>query len=101
MGIDNLLTNVSLYWFTGTAGSSANLYYEAAHDPSAWAAKPRSPVPTGVALAPTDITIRRFAERDSVITHWTELDRGGNFLALEQPGGYIDDVRRFFTGLAP
>jgi pimeloyl-ACP methyl ester carboxylesterase len=94
---DHLLTNVSLYWFTGTAGSSANLYYEMAHDPSAWAPKERSPVPTAVLLAKnTDITIRRFAERDSVITRWTEIDRGGNFLALEQPAAYVEDVRAFF-----
>ncbi len=36
---DLLLTDVSLYWFTGTAGSSANTYWEAAHDPSAWRRK--------------------------------------------------------------
>jgi epoxide hydrolase len=98
VGLDTLLTNVSLYWFTGTAGSSANLYYEMAHDPAAWAPKKRSPVPTAVVLARgTDITIRRFAERDSVITRWTELDRGGNFLSLEQPGAYVEDVRAFFA----
>lgn len=97
---DLLLTNVSLYWFTGTAGSSANLYYETAHDPAAWAPKERSTVPTGVALARnTDITIRRFAERDSTITHWSELDRGGNFLALEQPAAFAEDVRTFFGSL--
>jgi hypothetical protein len=33
---DRILTNVSLYWFTGTAGSSANLYYETYHDDSIW-----------------------------------------------------------------
>jgi len=97
---DLLLTNVSLYWFTGTAGSSANLYYEAAHDPVAWAPKPRSTVPTGVALARnTDITIRRYAERDAPVTHWTEMDRGGNFLSLEQPAAYTADVRAFFASL--
>ena len=97
---DLLLTNVSLYWFTGTAGSSANLYYENAHDPAAWAPKPRSTVPTGVALARnTDITIRRYAERDAPVTHWTELDKGGNFLSLEQPAAYAEDVRAFFGGL--
>ncbi len=100
VGRDNLLTNVSLYWFTGTAGSSANLYYEAAHDPSAWAPKERSTVPTGIALARhTDVTIRRFAERDSVVTHWTEFERGGNFLALEQPAAFSDDLRTFFSGI--
>ncbi|MET0418499.1 MAG: epoxide hydrolase, partial [Actinoplanes sp.] len=58
VGRDLLLANVSLYWFTGTAGSSANLYWEVAHDPAAWAPKPKSTVPMGVALGVTDITVR-------------------------------------------
>ncbi|AWZ09070.1 MULTISPECIES: epoxide hydrolase family protein [unclassified Streptomyces] len=98
VGRDRLLANISVYWFTGTAGSSADLYYEAAHDPGAWAPKPRGTVPTGVAVAlPTDIAIRRFAERDHHVTHWTELERGGNFLSLEQPEAFVSDVRTFFA----
>lgn len=90
-----------LYWFTGTAGSAASLYYEAAHDPNAWTPKPRVTVPTGFAVAlSTDVTIRRFAERDSDVVHWTQLDRGGNFLALEQPAAYVDDIRAFFANPA-
>ncbi|MEU8813411.1 epoxide hydrolase family protein [Actinoplanes sp. NPDC048796] len=100
VGIDLLLTNVSLYWFTGTAGSSANLYWEAAHDPAAWAPKPRSTFPLGVALGVTDITIRRFADRDTPVTHWTELPAGGNFLSAEEPKLFIDDVRAFFSSLS-
>jgi pimeloyl-ACP methyl ester carboxylesterase len=96
---DLLLTNVSLYWFTGTAGSSANTYWEAAHDPSAWAPKEKSVVPLGVALAVTDITVRRYAERDAPVVHWTELPSGGNFLPAEQPKAYAEDVRAFFAGL--
>ena len=96
---DLLLTNVSLYWFTGTAGSSANLYWEMAHDPAAWAPKPKSAVPLGVALGVTDVTIRRFAERDTPVTHWTELPSGGNFLSAEQPELFSDDVRAFFRSL--
>jgi pimeloyl-ACP methyl ester carboxylesterase len=101
VGRDTLLTNISVYWFSGTAGSSANLYYEMAHDPAGWAPKDRSPVPTAVLLAAnTDITIRRFAERDSVVVRWTEIERGGNFLSLEQPDAYATDVRAFFDGLS-
>jgi len=100
VGRDTLLTNVSVYWFSGTAGSSANLYYEMSHDPAGWAPKDRSPVPTAVLLAANvDITIRRFAERDSVVVRWTEIERGGNFLSLEQPDAYADDVRAFFDEL--
>ncbi|MGY0235318.1 epoxide hydrolase family protein [Longispora urticae] len=101
VGIDNLLTNISVYWFTGTAGSSANLYYESAHDPAAWAPKPRGTVPTAViATATTDVAIRRFAERDHNVTRWTEVERGGNFLSLEQPAALVDDVREFFRSVA-
>ncbi|WP_436775060.1 epoxide hydrolase family protein [Yinghuangia sp. YIM S09857] len=97
---DHLLTNVSLYWFTATAGSSANLYYESAHDASAWAPRDRGTVPTGVALAlSTDIAVRRFAERDHNVTYWSELERGGNFLPLEQPQAFLDDIRGFFRSV--
>lgn len=97
---DLLLTNVSLYWFTGSAGSSATLYYEMAHDASAWAPKERGTVPTGVAVAlSTDVAIRRFAERDSNVVHWSELERGGNFLPAEQPAAFVEDVRTFFASL--
>src|SRR5215217_9310058 len=58
---DLLLTNVMLYWLTGTAGSSANSYYETAHA-GAWGASERSTVPTGVAVFPMDVSIRRTIE---------------------------------------
>jgi epoxide hydrolase len=97
---DLLLTNVSVYWFTGTAGSSANLYYEMAHDPSAWTPKERGTVPTAVAVAlPQDITIRRFAERTHHVTRWTEFERGGNFQSMEQPELLSNDIREFFETL--
>ncbi|MEV7907756.1 epoxide hydrolase family protein [Streptomyces anulatus] len=100
VGRDHLLTDVSVYWFTGTAGSSANLYYEMAHDPGAWAPKKRGTVPVAVAVAlSTDVAVRRFAERDLDVTRWTEFERGGNFLSLEQPGLFVEDVREFFHPL--
>ena len=60
---DKFLTNVLVYWFTGTAASSIRLYYENAHDPEAWSPKPNSGVPTGVAVfARDEVAIRRFGE---------------------------------------
>jgi len=96
---DRMLANVSIYWFTGTARSSANQYYETFHDPSAFAPKPRSTVPTGVAVFPGDVAIRRFAERTDTIIHWSEFDRGGHFAAMEAPDLPVDDIRAFFRGL--
>ncbi|HEX8051362.1 MAG TPA: epoxide hydrolase [Thermoleophilaceae bacterium] len=93
---DLLLTNVMLYWVTGTARSSATSYYERFRDPAMWAPKEPSGVPTGVAVFPTDVAIRRFAERAHRIVHWSEYEEGGHFAALEAPDVYVGDVRRFF-----
>ncbi|MGQ0849743.1 MAG: epoxide hydrolase family protein, partial [Actinomycetota bacterium] len=91
---DRLLTNVMLYWLTGTANSSARLYYENMHS-SAWG-KPASPIPTGVAVFADDYAIRRYGEAGNNIVHWTEFDRGGHFAAMEEPQLFVDDVRTFF-----
>ncbi|WP_068920519.1 epoxide hydrolase family protein [Planobispora rosea] len=97
---DALLTNVSIYWFTQTGASSAHHYYESHHDSSAWTPREPGTVPTGVAVSLSqDVAIRRFAERDHTIVHWTEFERGGHFLALEQPGPFVADVREFFRSL--
>jgi pimeloyl-ACP methyl ester carboxylesterase len=94
---DTLLTNVMLYWLTGTAGSSANVgYYEAMHSGD-WPTP--SPVPTGVAVFAHDIAIRRYAEQSNTIARWTDFDRGGHFAALEVPDLLVADIREFFRGL--
>jgi pimeloyl-ACP methyl ester carboxylesterase len=98
---DHLLTDVSIYWFTNTAASSANLYYETGHDPAGFAPKPPSGVPTGVAVSlRQDVAIRGLAERDHNVVRWTELDRGGHFLAMEAPDLLTAYVRELFRGLA-
>jgi pimeloyl-ACP methyl ester carboxylesterase len=94
---DQLLTNVMLYWLTGTAGSSARLYYDNLHADFV----PPQPVtvPTGVAVFAEDYAIRRYAERGHNIVHWTEFDRGGHFAAMEAPDLLVGDVRTFFRGV--
>lgn len=95
-GRDLLLTNVMLYWLTGTAASSSRIYKEGQ---GTWGEDQQaSTVPTGVAVLPGNISIpvRRLAERTNRIVHWTELERGGHFPALEVPDLLVDDLRRFF-----
>jgi epoxide hydrolase len=94
---DQMLTNITVYWLTRTAGSSARLYYEAARAGSSRAPVP-STVPTGVAVFPAEIAppVRRLAEQSNHIVHWSEFDRGGHFAAMEEPGVLIEDVREFF-----
>jgi epoxide hydrolase len=93
---DRMLTNVMLYWLTGTGASSAHMYYEMMHS-NAWPTP--SPVPTGVAVFAEDVAIRRYGEQLYQITQWSEFDRGGHFAALEVPQLLIGDVRAFFRGL--
>jgi microsomal epoxide hydrolase len=93
---DRLLTNISIYWFTATGGSSARLYYETAHTR---APRPEgTSAPIGVAVFPREIAppIRRFADERVPIVHWSEFDRGGHFAAMEEPDLFVDDVRAFF-----
>jgi epoxide hydrolase len=91
---DLILTDVSVYWLTGTAGSAARIYYEGART---WGQpRPRSSVPTGVAVFPNDITLRPLAERDHNVVRWTEFTRGGHFAALEAPDLLAGDIREFF-----
>ena len=98
---DQLLTNVTLYWLTRTAGSSARLYWETAHADGGWGApEPESETPTGVAVFPHDLSlpVRPIAERRNRIVRWTEPDRGGHFPAMEQPELLIGELRAFFAG---
>ncbi len=96
---DRILTDVSIYWFTATAGSAAHTYYERFNDPSMWMPQERSAVPTAVAVFPTDISIRPFASQTSNVVRWSEFDRGGHFAALEAPDLLTADIREFFRTL--
>jgi len=102
---DRILTLVSIYWLTRTAGSSAQFYYEGAEilrQATSGAAPPPISVPVGVAVFPHDpfLPVRKFADRDiATIAHWTEFDKGGHFAALEQPALLTGDVQTFFRSL--
>jgi epoxide hydrolase len=102
---DLMLDLVSVYWFTRTAGSSAQLYFEdraGVQDAQAAIKPPPLEVPVGVAAFPHDIlpAIRQFADRDiPTITHWTEAERGGHFPAMEEPALLVQDIREFVRTL--
>jgi len=93
---DQLLTIVSIYWFTQTSASAARLYWE--HRNSKEAQQYVS-VPTGVARYPKEVLRfpRPWVERAYNVTHWAEMPRGGHFAAMEQPEIFAADLRAFFT----
>jgi pimeloyl-ACP methyl ester carboxylesterase len=91
---------VSIYWFTGTGGSSARMSFESLRTGTVLVPGFRD-VPLGIAVFPKEVLYarRRWVEDDHRITRWTELARGGHFAALEEPGLLIDEVRAFFREL--
>src|SRR6266540_2688741 len=101
---DRLLTNVTVYWLTRTAGSSARLYFEYAQAlrGGGWGwPEETSSVQTGLALFPRELSlpVRHLAERANNIVQWSEFDRGGHFAAMEEPDLVVADVRKLFARL--
>jgi epoxide hydrolase len=97
---DQLLTNVSIYWFTRSGASAARFIYEGAHAGPDWGAAPATPpAPQGLALFGGDDLLRRVLDPEHKIEQWSEYERGGHFPAMEVPDLLVDDVRRFFRGV--
>jgi pimeloyl-ACP methyl ester carboxylesterase len=100
-GEEELLGHLSLYWLTDSVASSLLPY--AAHDrpPGARPAPGSVEVPVSFYLAPAEncgVPPRELAERQYPVARWTELPRGGHFLASEEPGFLADDIRAAFLG---
>ena len=104
---DQLLTNVSVYWFTASGASSAHATYEgmqawkqmeaAAGDHGGGEAEAPAGPPMGVAVFAADTTIRSIMDPGGTFAQWTEYDRGGHFPAMEVPDLVVADVRTFFA----
>ncbi|MBB5085078.1 epoxide hydrolase family protein [Nonomuraea endophytica] len=93
---DFLLTQASLYWFTGTISTSFRPYYEYAQGLTRRVQ--RVEVPTALALFPADLAQppRSWAERTYNITRYTRMPRGGHFAAHEEPELLAHDLTEFF-----
>jgi pimeloyl-ACP methyl ester carboxylesterase len=92
---DAMLNNITLYWLTATAASSARLYWESFENFKT----PEITRPLGVSIFPKEIfrPSRRWAERYyKNIVYWNELSQGGHFAAFEQPVAYVEEVRKCF-----
>jgi microsomal epoxide hydrolase len=99
---DEMLANISLYWFTGAIGSSFWPYYARLH--SGWPIPEGGTigVPMGYAAFPREILSPPRALAETVYTdirRWTEMPRGGHFAAMEQPEALAREVTAFFAGL--
>jgi len=99
--LDALLTNVIIYWATGTAGSSMRLYAESPPELLHFGPGERVPAPCAVTRCPFEAPFppRELVERCYDVRQWTELPRGGHFAAMEEPALLADDIRRFFRSV--
>ncbi|MCW2621215.1 MAG: multidrug transporter [Frankiales bacterium] len=110
----DLLTAISLYWFTGTIGSSMRLYYENRRAPVVLGRGERVEVPAGFLLEPCGLDLpgtgtllamqpgppsRIRAERAYDVRRWTVPERGCHFPALENPDLYVHELREMFRPL--
>jgi len=105
---DELLTNITIYWATGTVASSFLPYFDFVNSgPLTWMKEAvkqwtgSSDVPAAFAIFPKDISQppREWAERFFNVQRWTEMPRGGHFAAMEEPELLVEDVRAFFRPL--
>ena len=98
---DEMLDNITLYWLTGTAVSSARIYFEHAGIVGANNSGVVE-LPVGCSIFPREIVPapRSWAERFFPrLIHWNELDRGGHFAAFEQPALFTKELRDCFRSL--
>jgi pimeloyl-ACP methyl ester carboxylesterase len=100
---DDILDNVTLYWVTNTAISSARLYWDNGHNPTGGFFDPRGiKIPVAVSVFPDEIYAapRSWAERAyPKLIHYNKLDKGGHFAAWEQPQLFSEEVRAGFRTL--
>ncbi|MEH1130856.1 hypothetical protein [Micromonospora sp. CPCC 206061] len=98
---DTLLTIITLYWASGTIGSSFRQYFDFEHN----SPRPDITVPAAftVSSEPSMANFpREIAERACTdIRHWSEPGSGGHFMPLEEPDLLAGELRQFFTSLRP
>lgn len=100
LGADRILDHVATYWFSRSAASGAQMYWEVRQ--AAATVMPTVDGPTGVSLFPHDILLptEEWAKAQYTdLRMWREHDRGGHFAAMEQPDLLVGDIRDFFRPL--
>ncbi len=99
---DQMLADISFYWFTACIGASFWPYYDRLHSPWMVSEGKTIDVPLGYAQFPCEILRppRVIAEKVfSDIRRWSVMPKGGHFAAMEQPEALAYEVAAFFREL--
>jgi pimeloyl-ACP methyl ester carboxylesterase len=94
---DELLANISLYWFTQTIHSSIRLYNETIKQPLQFLENDFVNAPLGISKFHKEEPFppRKFIERGYNVQHWTDISKGGHFAAMESPELLANDIIHF------
>jgi pimeloyl-ACP methyl ester carboxylesterase len=97
--LDELLTNVAVYWFSGNVAATLRMYEENARQPLRFDPGERISPPLSYARFPKEIINppREWVERVFNVVRWTEMPVGGHFAAMEQPRALAGDIHRAFS----
>ena len=93
---DDILDNITLYWFTNTGVSSSRLYWE---NKLPFFSPKNVTIPVAVSVFPDDIHAapRSWAEKAYPnLIHFNRMEKGGHFAAWEQPQLLTEEVRVSF-----
>jgi pimeloyl-ACP methyl ester carboxylesterase len=96
---DDILDNITVYWLTNTAISSARLYWE---NKLAFFAPQGVTIPVAVSAYPDELyqAPRSWAEKAfPKLIHYNRLPKGGHFAAWEQPESFSNELRTAFRSL--
>ncbi len=98
---DELLTNISIYWFTQTITSSMRLYKEGSANPLVLSEDHKIIRPLAIANFPCEIPSqpKERIQKVANLVRWTDMPRGGHFAALEEPELLAADISEFFFSL--
>jgi pimeloyl-ACP methyl ester carboxylesterase len=100
LSIDAVLDDISLYWFTNTAASSARFYWEVFRTGFSNYSAGQIEIPMAATTFPREFyqTPRSWAEAAwPNLYYWGSASRGGHFAAWEQPEIFVAEVRRAFA----
>jgi pimeloyl-ACP methyl ester carboxylesterase len=95
--IDQLLTNVCIYWFGQGGAGAAHFMYESMHAAAAWGLTHNRP--QGFVSFGNEPLVRRILDPEHKLAYWNEHNRGGHFPAMEVPELLVSDIRAFFYEL--
>lgn len=99
-GMDQILTNIAIYWLTGTINSSTRMYHGFVRDERSGAMAPgeKIEIPLGMCLPPNDLyppPPSSWLHRLGNLIHESRLTSGGHFTAMDVGGAFIEDLRAF------